>query len=304
MDSLESLTRQIAGAKDLNGIVRTMKAMAAANIGQYEIAMESLGDYWTNVSLGLIAYLKHINLESPIIKKSENFKKEHKSICAIVFGSDQGFVGQFNDSLSQYVEKSLSSHEGKIEIWTVGARVPLLLADMGMAVTKEFNLPNSINAITALIGSILIEVEKNRENGTVDEYYLFYNHLVKEGSYQQEKLRLFPLDAKWLQEKKQLKWPTKKQPQVIGDSSKLIHRLIREYLFVTLYKSCTESLASENFSRLNAMQRAEKNIEELLDEIGHTYHRLRQSSIDEELFDVISGFTALKKEKHNKKPLD
>ena len=91
---------------------------------------------------------------------------------------------------------------------------------------------------------------------------------------------------------------TDKKPEVIGNSNELIRRLVREYLFVTLYKICTESLASENLSRLNAMQRAEKNIEELLDEIGHTYHRLRQSSIDEELFDVVSGFTALKKDEY------
>ncbi|WP_165748495.1 F0F1 ATP synthase subunit gamma [Cellulophaga sp. Z1A5H] len=297
MDSLESLTRQIAGAKDLDSIVRTMKAMAAANIGQYEIAMESLGDYWTNVSLGLVAYLKNIGLENLDVQPNNESKKTNKSVCAIVFGSDQGFVGQFNDSLSQYVLKSLGTHQGRTEIWTVGVRVPLLLTDMGLTVTKQFDLPNSIKAITALIGSILVQVEENREKGNVDEYYLFHNHLINEGSYEQEKSRLFPLDAKWLQEKGQLKWPTQKQPEVIGDSGKLIRRLIREYLFVTLYKTCTESLASENLSRLNAMQRAEKNIEELLDEIGHTYHRLRQSSIDEELFDVVSGFTALKKEK-------
>lgn len=297
MDSLESLTRQINGAKDLDSIVRTMKAMAAANIGQYERAMESLDDYWTNVSLGLVAYLKDIRLDTSDTRKNRNTKKAEKSICAIVFGSDQGFVGQFNDSLSQYVQDSLATHDGKLEIWTVGVRVPLLLADMGMTVTKEFDLPNSINAITALIGSILVQVEENQENGSIDEYYLFHNHLVDEGTYEQEKLRLFPLDARWRQEKAKLKWPTQKQPEVIGDSTKLIRSLIREYLFVTLYKTCTESLASENLSRLNAMQRAEKNIEELLDEIGRTYHRLRQSSIDEELFDVVSGFTALKKDK-------
>ncbi|MEP2239489.1 MAG: F0F1 ATP synthase subunit gamma [Maribacter sp.] len=298
MDSLESLTRQITGAKDLNSIVRTMKAMAAANIGQYEMAMESLGDYWNNVSLGLVAYLKHMSLVNRQHTENINTKKSEKSICAIVFGSDQGFVGQFNDALSQYVQDSLSTHEGTLEIWTVGVRVPLLLKDMGMLVTKEFNLPNSINAITSLIGLILVEVEKNRESGRIDEYYLFHNHLFNESSYEQEKLRLFPLDEKWIKEKSQLKWPTQKQPEVIGDGGELIHRLIREYLFVTLYKTCTESLASENLSRLNAMQRAEKNIEELLEEIGHTYHRLRQSSIDEELFDVVSGFTALKKDEY------
>ena len=59
--------------------------------------------------------------------------------------------------------------------------------------------------------------------------------------------------------------------------------LIREYLFVSLFKACAESLASENASRLAAMQRADKNIDELLAELNRTFHRLRQSGIDEEL---------------------
>ena len=69
--------------------------------------------------------------------------------------------------------------------------------------------------------------------------------------------------------------------------------LVREYLFVSLFRACAESLASENASRLAAMQRAEKNIDELLEDFNRTFHRLRQSGIDEELFDVISGFEAL-----------
>jgi F-type H+-transporting ATPase subunit gamma len=75
-----------------------------------------------------------------------------------------------------------------------------------------------------------------------------------------------------------------------------IHRvraLIREYLFISLFRACAESLASENASRLAAMERADKNIHELLENLHATFHRLRQSGIDEELFDVISGFEAL-----------
>jgi len=61
-----------------------------------------------------------------------------------------------------------------------------------------------------------------------------------------------------------------------------------------------ESLASENASRLAAMQRAEKNIDELLDDLSLKFHGLRQSNIDEELFDVVSGFEALKDDSLNK----
>jgi F-type H+-transporting ATPase subunit gamma len=62
---------------------------------------------------------------------------------------------------------------------------------------------------------------------------------------------------------------------------------------VLLFQACAESLASENASRLAAMQRAEKNIGEILEQLNRTFHRIRQESIDEELFDVISGYEAL-----------
>jgi F-type H+-transporting ATPase subunit gamma len=78
-----------------------------------------------------------------------------------------------------------------------------------------------------------------------------------------------------------------------NDQEPTLRALIREYFFVSLFRACAESLASENASRLAAMQRAEKNIDELQEELNRTFHRLRQSSIDEELFDVFSGFEIL-----------
>jgi F-type H+-transporting ATPase subunit gamma len=65
---------------------------------------------------------------------------------------------------------------------------------------------------------------------------------------------------------------------------------------VSLFRACAESLAAENASRLAAMQRAEKNIEELLADMSGAFHRLRQAGIDAELFDVIAGFEALSQE--------
>ena len=79
----------------------------------------------------------------------------------------------------------------------------------------------------------------------------------------------------------------------MGDVAPTLTALVREYLFVSLYKACAESLASENASRLAAMQRAEKNIQELIQGLSLAFHRLRQVSIDEELFDLIAGAEAL-----------
>ena len=88
-------------------------------------------------------------------------------------------------------------------------------------------------------------------------------------------------------------WPTGNLPEVMGADSITLRALIREYLFISLFRACAESLASENASRLAAMERADKNIDELLTDLNGTFHRVRQSGIDEELFDVVSGFEAL-----------
>ena len=80
---------------------------------------------------------------------------------------------------------------------------------------------------------------------------------------------------------------------MIQGAAPALEAFIREYLFILLFQASAESLASENASRLAAMQRAEKNIEEMLGEMKRRFHRLRQESIDEELFEVISGYDSL-----------
>jgi F-type H+-transporting ATPase subunit gamma len=92
-----------------------------------------------------------------------------------------------------------------------------------------------------------------------------------------------------------IRWPTRVLPELFGPKEATLRAFISEYLFISLFKACAESLASENASRLAAMQRAEKNIDSLLTNLNRTFYRLRQSSIDEELFDVIAGFNALEK---------
>jgi F-type H+-transporting ATPase subunit gamma len=81
---------------------------------------------------------------------------------------------------------------------------------------------------------------------------------------------------------------------VQGPPGATLRALLREYLFVSLFRACAESLASENASRLAAMDRADRNIDQMRHSLSDRFHRLRQGRIDEELADVISGFEALK----------
>jgi len=214
-------------------------------------------------------------------------------VGAIVFGSDQGLVGRFNDAVADYAAKALAAQPGRRRIWAIGERVHARLADASLPLLGVFAVPNSVKAITPLVGQILIESETRYSQGEITELHLFYNRPTSGAIYEPVQQRLLPLDGTWQRKLSEIPWPTQSLPEVMGDDTSTLQALIREYLFVSLFRACAESIASENASRLAAMQRADKNIDELLEDLNGTFHRLRQSGIDEELFDVISGFEAL-----------
>jgi len=292
-DTIVSLRRKITSASDLQSVVRTMKALAASSIGQYEKSVIALAEYNHTVERGLGACLRK---NTTIDHQPEPFHQtQTEEIGAIVFGSDQGLVGQFNDVIEDHAIQELAALPGKPAIWAVGERVHGRLTDAGFTPLGLFPVPNSVEAITPLVGRIQIESEAHRTAGEYQELYVFHNRPKTGALYEPVSQRLLPLDTRWQQRHTAVPWPTKLPPEVIGSGTTALRSLIREYLFISLFRACAESLASENASRLAAMQRAENNIKELLETLHSTFHRLRQSSIDEELFDVISGYEAFGK---------
>jgi F-type H+-transporting ATPase subunit gamma len=292
-DTTASLRRKIGSAGDLQSVVRTMKALAASSINQYEQSVRALGDYYRTVELGLGVCLRNDSMT--MVPTNATRQAAPGAIGAVVFGSDQGLVGQFNDIVAEDALRALAALSGQAQVWAVGERVQARLADAGLPLVGLFAVPGSVQAIAPLIGRILTETEANRGRGELAALYLFYNRPTSGAVYAPVQQRLLPLDDTWRRQVLAPPWPTGNLPEVLGDGSAALRALIREYLFVSLFRACAESLASENASRLAAMERADRNIDELLANMNGTYHRLRQSGIDEELFDVIAGFEALTK---------
>src|SRR5476651_155699 len=159
-DSIASLRRQIGNAGDLQSVVRTMKALAASSIGQYERSVSALADYYRTVELGLGACFRERALATTQAERKA--PAIAKAIGAVVFGSDQGLVGQFNDVVADYAIKMLSALPGKPQVWAVGERVHARLIDAGLPPVGLFPVPNSVQAITPLVGRIQIESETRR----------------------------------------------------------------------------------------------------------------------------------------------
>jgi F-type H+-transporting ATPase subunit gamma len=290
-NSSAALRRKIDSAGELRSVVRTMKAVASSSIVQYERSVAALAHYYRAVELGLAACFRQPG-SAPVTGESPAAAR-NAGIAAIVFGSDQGLVGQFNDAIADQAVTALAAVAGPAQVWAVGERVQAQLADRGLATSGVFAVPASVTAITALVAQILLKTDVTGTPARVAELYLFYNRPTLGAIYTPVTEHLLPLDAAWRRKLAQRHWPSPNLPEVLGTGTATLEALIGEYLFVSLFRACAESLASENASRLAAMQRAEKNINELLDTMNVSFHRLRQSSIDEELFDVVAGFEAL-----------
>jgi F-type H+-transporting ATPase subunit gamma len=306
-DTTASIRRKIESVKDLRSVVSTMKAMAAANIGQYEKSALALEDYYRSVRLGLSACFRTGSLPDRYVVSKTGANRGLTGV--IVFGTDHGLVGQFNESIAEHAAQTLALLPGRKKIWVVGERVQDHLADLGISVAGVFAVPLSIKSITPLTGEIMLRIlvpalsgrvnvggAEGKNGNEMSTFYLFYNAYRSDLTCEPFHQRLLPLDEGWRRELLQLPWPSRNLPEMVGGHIVTLHALIREYLFVSLFLACAESLASENASRLTAMERAEKNIDELSAQFQRAFNRLRQSRIDEELFDVIAGVEAARGE--------
>lgn len=295
MQTSESLRRTIAVTEELQSVVKTMKALAGVNIRQYERAAQAVAEYNRSIEMGLQIALRRLHVAA---RATETMAKG--KLGAIVFGSDQGMCGQLNDQVVSHASRALKKlafvHKDQRTV-AVGVRAAGQLEAIGRAVESSVQVPSSTSGIGPAVEEVLRKIEEWHFNQGVEFVALFYARPVSGAWYRVRGVRLLPVDEEWINSLKAKPWPSKVLPMFTMDESQLFERLIREYLFVSLFRAFAESLASENASRLASMQVAERNIEEHLHALTTESRQLRQMTITSELLDIISAYEALRDKK-------
>jgi len=291
VETLESLSRRIETTEELGSIVRTMKSLSAVSIRQYERAVEALEEYGRTVDLGLRIVL-------PRLAEPPAEGAEPGAVAVIVFGSDHGLCGRFNDQIGESAREHVRRDPEAAEArWlTVGARTAARLAAAGSSPAEALLLPGAPSGLVTTARTILLVLDRWRAEEDVRRVLVAHNRHTEEATAVPVLRQLLPLDPAWLRSIAGRSWPSRRLPTYSMDTERLFSALVREHLFLSIFRAGAESMASEHASRLSAMQAAERNIEETLEELGGSYRRVRQRSITEELLDVVSGFEALRSE--------
>ena len=297
METLDNLKKTLDTSKSIKQVVSTMKALSGANIKKYEKIVKILYTYKSNVELALQAVMMHndkINInELEFVGQSKNKKANN---LVIVFGSNQGLCGRFNDKIANFLIDDIENIDNN-KVIVVGERLSMLLSNTKLKIFKTIPVPNSIENISNTIYELLSIIEKEIENKTINKVFLYYtaNDDTMNGTL--TKNRLIPIDKKILENAQKKVWPTNNIPYWQVDTKTLIVDLLKQYIFVGLNDALVNSIASEQKNRLLTLQNAENNINDLIRTKNLEYNQKRQSTITNELLDVVTGYSVSKRKK-------
>ncbi len=291
--TLETLGRRTTSMRGIRSVVHTMKTLSVINSAPYEQAAKAIETYRETVLDGLHAFLTAFG---PL----ETNSTVHGAQVLIVFGSDHGLCGNYNESLADHVAGlQTESADGLPTVLCVGAQMADALADQHITVDETFFPAASVDGIGRLANLLTQRLEAIRKTVHPHDLVVSLAYVTQDGMTGQGPVvaALLPLDKGLLAALSAKPWVSRSRPFFSMPANDLFTALVRSYLFATLFGAIAEALMTENSARLALMQQAERSVDERLDDLGAETRAVRQDEITTELLDVIIGFEALKKDK-------
>ncbi len=283
MPLLKEIEKQLKGVRSLKDIVHSMRSLAAVNLYKTEKVLQSIRQYRLMIQggLGLANYL----LPAP---GPEREGRSALPTAYLIFTSDQGLSGSFNEKIIDFVQQ-YESPSVEILYMVSGIRGRDLLQERKINVFLHTSAPSSIDGIKKAMRDLSDTLYLYYSEGRFGSLILFYNVYASVGRFTPMAFSVLPLDITQFKRDKSL--PT--QPHLYLTPEELLPLLLEEYLFIELYRALAESLASENGSRLKSMDSAGKNIDKKIEELLQLYRISRQEEITSEMLEIISGAEAL-----------
>ncbi len=291
--TLDVLARRTTSIQGIRSVVHTMKTLSVINAAPYEHAARSIEAYHDTILEGLHAFLSQSDPIDVVTSKDV-------TNVIVVFGSDHGLCGNYNDALANHVRQRIALEGGKTAtILSVGSHMTGALADQGLGVEKTFFPPASVDGIGRLANLLTRTLDRIRADSHPHELSVSLAYFARgEGGPQAPEIaRLLPLGPKRLVNFGTKASSPRRLPYFSMHSGDLFKALIREHLFASLFRASAEALVTENAARLALMQQAEQSVDDRLDTLKSDMRALRQTEITTELLDVIIGFEALKKKR-------
>ena len=289
--TLEYLSRQNNTLGSIRGIVHTMKTLSAINAAPYEQAARSIKAYHRTILQGFATFAHR---SGGIALDAEDVREQ----LLVVFGSDHGLCGSYNEILAEEVAAHCQAQTGPQtgpqtgatpRLLCIGAQMNDALRDQGLAPEAVLLPPASAEGIGRLAGDIVTRLARLGHGQALHRLgvTLAFTRRGEHGLREPVTRRLLPLQPSLLQRER--RWHSRSLPDYSMSADALLASLIRSHIFASVFRASAEAMVTENAARLALMQQAEQSVDERLEEVQAEMRSVRQTEITNELMDVIIG---------------
>ena len=292
MPSLDDLKKRIKSVKSTQKITKAMKMVAAAKLRKAQENAEKGRPYSQKMQNIILNLTKSIKDPTNAPKLLVGTGKDEDYLC-VVLTADRGLCGGFNSNICKLAKskfKKILSEGKKLKIITVGTKgLDQIKRDYGKHIIKKFSFKDKkqISFTEAeLIGNEIINLFNQKE---FDKCILFYNNFKNVITQIPQSQQIIPAES----ETSDLKREDNLSYEFEPDEDEILEDLLPKNISTQVFKAFLENAASEQGSRMTAMDNATRNAGDLVDKLTINYNRSRQASITKELIEIISGAESL-----------
>jgi F-type H+-transporting ATPase subunit gamma len=292
MPSLDDLKKRIKSVKSTQKITKAMKMVAAAKLRKAQESAEKGRPYSQKMQNIILNLTNSINDPQNAPKLLVGNGNDKTYLC-LVLTADRGLCGGFNSNICKLAKTNFKKilNEGKeLKIITVGSKgLDQIKREYGKYVIKKFSFKDKkkITFVEAeIIGNEIINLFNNNE---FDKCILFYNNFKNVITQIPQAQQIIPAEKKLTVEENKNSISYEFEP----DEDEILEDLLPKNISTQVFKAFLENAASEQGSRMTAMDNATRNAGDLVDKLTINYNRSRQASITKELIEIISGAESL-----------
>ena len=294
MPSLDDLKKRIKSVKSTQKITKAMKMVAAAKLRKAQENAEKGRPYSKKMQNIILNLTKSISDPENAPKLLVGTGKDQVYLC-VVLTADRGLCGGFNSNICKLAKtnfKKLLTEGKEIKIITVGSKgLDQIKREYGKYVIKKLNFKNkkqiSFNE-AEIVGKEIIELFNKDQ---FDKCIIFYNNFKNVITQIPQAQQIIP--AEKIESNDKDKTEEKLSYEFEPDEDEILEDLLPKNISTQIFKALLENAASEQGSRMTAMDNATRNAGDLVDKLTINYNRSRQASITKELIEIISGAESL-----------
>ncbi len=291
MPSLKDLRNRISSVRSTKKITSAMKMVAAAKLKRAQDNAEKTRPYARKMSEIVNSLVE--NNKSKEFKFSEKKTKISRNILLIVCSADRGLCGGFNGSIIKFSKKlseKIINDGGQVSYIFVGKKAYQSLQRFcGESVLDFFSDIANPSIKFELASSIRDKILELFLNDSMDECHLIYTEFKSAISQTVQSLKLLPLNALDTSDNNN----SSKSYDFEPSEEEILNEIIPKNIAIQIHTALLENLASEQGSRMTAMDNATRNANDMIDNLTLFYNRSRQALITKELIEIISGAEAV-----------